>query len=131
MVITVLDPDMEEAADLAKRIGEAAEAAEADVLVDDRDERPGVKFKDADLIGIPLRVTIGGRGLKEGIVEVKWRDEDAASKVAIDEAVEAIANRVSGQVQPILPEAEICSLGTRQGMWPLIPTICLSGIRQG
>jgi len=94
VVVTVLDPDMEEAADLAKRIGEAAETAGADVLVDDRDERPGVKFKDADLIGIPLRITIGGRGLKEGIVEVKWRDEDAASKIAIDEAVEAIADQV-------------------------------------
>ena len=44
-----------------------------DVLIDDRDERPGVKFKDADLIGIPLRVVLGPRGLKEGKVEIKWR----------------------------------------------------------
>jgi prolyl-tRNA synthetase len=44
-------------------------------LVDDRDERPGVKFKDADLIGIPLRVTIGDRGLKDGMIELKPRSE--------------------------------------------------------
>ena len=49
------------------------EAAGVDVLIDDRDQRPGVKFKDVDLIGIPLRVVIGERGLKEGTIEVKWR----------------------------------------------------------
>jgi prolyl-tRNA synthetase len=49
------------------------EAAGVEVLVDDRDHRPGFKFKDADLIGIPLRVVIGERGLKDGTIEVKWR----------------------------------------------------------
>lgn len=94
VVITVLDPDMEEAADLAKAIGSAAEAAGADVLIDDRAERPGVKFKDADLIGIPLRITIGGRGLKEGVVEVKRRDEEAAQKIPVSEAASAVASLV-------------------------------------
>ncbi len=94
VVITVLDPGMEEAADLAEKIGVAAESEGADVLVDDRDERPGVKFKDADLIGIPLRVTIGGRGLKEGIVELKWRIEDDIRKVAIDEVVEVVTSAI-------------------------------------
>ena len=94
VVITVLDPGMEEAADLAEKIGGAAESEGADVLVDDRDERPGVKFKDADLIGIPLRVTIGGRGLKEGIVELKWRIEDDIRKVAIDEVVEVVTSAI-------------------------------------
>jgi prolyl-tRNA synthetase len=85
---------MEEAASLAEKIGSAAESEGADVLVDDRDERPGVKFKDADLIGIPLRITIGGRGLKEGIVEVKWRSEDDVRKVAIDEVVEVVTSAI-------------------------------------
>lgn len=93
-VITVLDPDMDEAANLANKIGHAAEAEGADVLIDDRDERPGVKFKDADLIGIPLRITIGGRGLKEGIVEVKWRNEDDARKIAIDEVVDVVTSEI-------------------------------------
>jgi len=58
-----------------------------DVLMDDRDHRPGFKFKDADLIGIPLRITIGGKGLAEGITEVKWRTETVAKKVPIAETV--------------------------------------------
>ena len=56
------------------------------MLVDDRAERPGVKFKDADLIGVPLRITIGGRGLKEGVVEMKLRTEKAVEKVPLTEA---------------------------------------------
>ena len=64
------------------------------MLVDDRDGRPGVKFKDADLIGFPLRITIGGRGLKEGIVEVKWRHESEVAKIAVTEAASHIANLV-------------------------------------
>jgi len=68
-----------------------------DVLVDDRDERPGVKFKDADLIGIPLRVTIGAKALKAGGVEVKPRTETDPKKseiVALAGAGETIAARV-------------------------------------
>ncbi|MDR3633788.1 MAG: proline--tRNA ligase [Isosphaeraceae bacterium] len=65
-------------------------AAGVDVLVDDREQRPGVKFKDADLIGIPLRVVIGERGLKDGTIEVKWRTAEAAHHVAVATAAEAI-----------------------------------------
>ena len=61
-----------------------------EVLLDDRDERPGVKFKDADLVGIPLRVTIGARGLAKGIVELRWRADGATSEVPVDEAVARI-----------------------------------------
>ena len=60
-----------------------------DVLIDNRDERPGVKFKDADLVGIPVRVTIGEKGLAEGKVEVKARDGSNGPKgelVALDAA---------------------------------------------
>ena len=86
VLITVLDPQAPEAAALARSLAIAAERAGADVLVDDRDERPGVKFKDADLIGIPLRLTIGSRGLKEGIVELKWRSKPAGEKIPLAEA---------------------------------------------
>ena len=94
VLVCLLDPDAPDAAEMARKLGGAAEAAGADVLVDDRAERPGVKFKDADLIGIPLRVTIGGRGLKEGIVEFKWRDRPAVEKVALAEAPEKLAAAV-------------------------------------
>jgi prolyl-tRNA synthetase len=86
VLVCLLDPQVPEAADVAKKIATAAEEAGADVLVDDRAERPGVKFKDADLIGIPLRITIGGKGLKEGIVEVKWRNQKEVAKVPLAEA---------------------------------------------
>jgi len=68
----------------------ALEASGFDVLVDDRDQRPGFKFKDADLIGIPLRVVISERGLKEGTVEVKWRTDAAAHNVSAATANDAI-----------------------------------------
>jgi prolyl-tRNA synthetase len=48
-------------------------ADNVEVIMDDRDERPGVKFKDADLLGIPWQIVIGKKGLKEGVVEVKSR----------------------------------------------------------
>ena len=65
-----------------------------DVLVDDRDQRPGFKFKDADLIGIPLRVVVGERGLKEGKVEIKWRDQSEAKTVPAATAAAAILDEV-------------------------------------
>lgn len=74
----------------AESLEKALEGAGYDVLVDDRDQRPGVKFKDADLIGIPLRVVIAERGLKEGTVEVRWRTDAAAHNVSAATAGEAI-----------------------------------------
>ena len=97
VLICNLDPQLEEAATLAKAIAVAAELAGGDVLVDDRDERPGVKFKDADLIGIPLRVTIGGRGLKNGIVEVKWRHEKEVAAIPVAEVASHVAGLVEQQ----------------------------------
>ncbi|RJP75365.1 MAG: proline--tRNA ligase [Candidatus Abyssobacteria bacterium SURF_17] len=66
-----------------------------EVLLDDRDERPGVKFKDADLIGIPLRVTIGSRGLKQGTVEARIRRTGATHDVPVENAVEEIMRLLS------------------------------------
>ncbi|MEJ5226732.1 proline--tRNA ligase [Thermodesulfovibrio sp.] len=63
-----------------------------EVLIDDRDERPGVKFKDADLIGIPIQVIIGEKGLKEGKIEIKKRRTKESKKVTINKAVVEIVN---------------------------------------
>ena len=60
------------------------------VLFDDRDERPGVKFADADLIGIPNRITVGDRGLKEGIVEYRRRDEADVRRLTPDAVVRTL-----------------------------------------
>src|SRR5450432_285884 len=70
----------------ARTLYEALEAAGVEVLWDDRDERPGVKFKDADLIGIPLRITLGSKGLKEGIVEFYFRKDKTVIKPLIVDA---------------------------------------------
>ena len=94
VLICVLDPQLPEAMDLARKLAAAAESAGAEVLVDDRAERPGVKFKDADLIGIPLRLTIGGKGLKEGVIELKWRAETDIAKVPVAEAEARVAAAV-------------------------------------
>jgi prolyl-tRNA synthetase len=95
VLVCLLDPQDAAAADVAKNLATVAEQAGADVLVDDRAERPGVKFKDADLIGIPLRLTVGGRGLKEGVFELKWRDRKDVVKVPLAEAGAQIAAAVA------------------------------------
>ncbi|MBN1456958.1 MAG: proline--tRNA ligase, partial [Sedimentisphaerales bacterium] len=67
-----------------------------EVLLDDRqDVRPGVKFKDADLLGIPVRVTIGQKSIAEGNVEIKLRSECDSKKVALDSAVEEVIKNVN------------------------------------
>jgi prolyl-tRNA synthetase len=66
-----------------------------EVLLDDRDERPGVKFKDADLIGIPLRVTVGARGLERGCVELRWRRDGKSEDLPVGEAAERIRKLIA------------------------------------
>ncbi|MBR4751134.1 MAG: proline--tRNA ligase [Thermoguttaceae bacterium] len=81
------------AMEAAEKIAAGLEAAGCDVILDDRDERPGVKFKDADLIGFPVRVTIG-KGLADGKVEVKWRWDSESTLVSVDDIVETLAAQV-------------------------------------
>ena len=76
----------EEIMGVAEKIYADLKSAGVEVLIDDRNERPGVKFKDADLLGIPLRVTVGRRA-GEGIVEVKRRDSKDATELTVDEAI--------------------------------------------
>jgi prolyl-tRNA synthetase len=66
-----------------------------DPLVDDREERPGVKFKDHDLIGVPLRVTVGPKALARGNVELKERRVEKAAEVPIAEVAGRVADEVS------------------------------------
>jgi prolyl-tRNA synthetase len=83
--------------DAADALARDLEARGVDVLWDDRDERPGVKFKDADLIGVPLRVTIGPKTLASNACELKRRDATdpkAFDVVPITDAVERIAAEV-------------------------------------
>ncbi|UCD65175.1 MAG: proline--tRNA ligase [Candidatus Zixiibacteriota bacterium] len=82
----------------AEKIYTALTEAGIDVLMDDRAERPGVKFNDADLIGMPIRITIGDKSLAKGKVEIKARAEDKVELVAVDSvvgAVEEVAQRLN------------------------------------
>jgi prolyl-tRNA synthetase len=66
-----------------------------DVLLDDRDVRAGIKFKDADLLGTPLRVTLGMRNLKAGQVELKLRFEPDSSLINLQDATTIIREKVN------------------------------------
>ncbi|MCS7280513.1 MAG: proline--tRNA ligase [Desulfobacterota bacterium] len=76
--------------EVAERVYTELIDAGVDALLDDRDERPGVKFKDCDLIGVPIRVTIGEKNLKEGYVEIKMRDSENTEKVKKEEVVRRV-----------------------------------------
>jgi len=69
----------------------AVQAAGCDVLMDDRNERPGVKFKDADLIGVPMQLVVGGKGLARGIVEAKDRRTGEKTELPVDGFAQAFA----------------------------------------
>ncbi|MHC4236538.1 MAG: proline--tRNA ligase, partial [Planctomycetota bacterium] len=85
--ITGGDPSL---ASRAEAVYSALRDAGVEVLYDDRDASPGVKFNDADLIGIPVRATLGSRSLEAGGLELKRRDEDEKRIVAIDDAAQKI-----------------------------------------
>ncbi len=78
----------------AIRLYEALVDARVDVILDDRDERPGVMFADWELIGVPHRVTIGERGLKEGLVEYQHRRDTEATKVPLAEIAAFVRSRL-------------------------------------
>ncbi|HEX7410008.1 MAG TPA: proline--tRNA ligase [Candidatus Binatia bacterium] len=74
------------------------QSAGVEVLLDDREERPGIKFKDADLIGVPLRVTIGAKSLERNCVELKRRGEPAAQDLPLADTVERLAGMVRAEL---------------------------------
>ncbi|HKY06617.1 MAG TPA: proline--tRNA ligase [Candidatus Binatia bacterium] len=76
--------------DASDALAQELEALGLEVLLDDRDERPGVKFKDGDLIGIPLRVTIGVKGLQKNNFELRWRADGRTEEIPIAGAAEKI-----------------------------------------
>jgi prolyl-tRNA synthetase len=86
----------------ATRLYHELQAAGVEVLYDDRDERPGVKFMDADLIGLPLRLTVGERSLKQGGAELKRRTRKESAVVPPGEVVE----RVRGEIRDLQAEIQ-------------------------
>ena len=95
VLITLLNPKDAQVAEVGEALYRELQNNGIEVLLDDRDERPGSKFKDADLIGIPLRVTVGARGLKDGVFEISWRNVAEKNMVPTDEACQYLTDLVA------------------------------------
>ena len=97
VVIAQLGKEDEIAAE-CERLEKVLQARGVDVLWDDRDERPGVKFKDADLLGIPLRLVVGGKSFAQGEAELKIRkdaDPKRVQMINLNDVVETILDHIS------------------------------------
>ena len=97
VIVTVINPADEVQMELANKIESELEAKRVEVLVDDRDERAGVKFNDADLIGIPVRITVG-KLAKDGNVEYKLRREESNEVLSAEDAIKAAAELVEKEI---------------------------------
>ena len=93
VVIPVNDKE-EKLMTVAAEIYEKLQQAGIEVVLDDRKERPGVKFKDADLIGYPLKITVGMKGLANGCVELKRRAETDSQEIPLDQIVDKVTSMV-------------------------------------
>lgn len=95
VIVTSVNQDDEKVAQVAENIYQQLLSNGVDVLLDDRVLRGGVKFKDADLLGIPVRVTAGRRSVADGNVEIKLRCESEGIKVAIEKAADKTGELVN------------------------------------
>jgi prolyl-tRNA synthetase len=94
VVIAVLNPKDVKTAEVGERLYEELGKAGIDVIIDDRDERPGVKFTDAELVGIPWRLTIGPKGLAAGKLELVRRKDGRKRELDVDKAGEAVLETI-------------------------------------
>jgi prolyl-tRNA synthetase len=94
VVILPLQVHEREVVEAAEKIYEELIGDGLDILLDDRDIRAGIKFKDADLLGVPVRVTVGTRSIGSGQVEMKLRSESESSFISLGEAPAIIRKRV-------------------------------------
>ena len=94
VVVTQVNAKDAATTDAAGALYDALRGDGIDVILDDRDERPGVKFKDAELIGIPYRITVGPKGLKDGKVEVTRRKTGSSREVDVQKAAKSVAESV-------------------------------------
>ena len=97
VTVVLLSPQDEATAAAAESIYVQLQAAGADVLLDDRDERPGVKYRDAELVGIPCRVSVGRRDLAEGAVEITSRATGEKERVPVEQVVRYVQEFLSAR----------------------------------
>jgi prolyl-tRNA synthetase len=101
VLVTCVNQNEEDVAKAAESIYQQLLSNGVDVLLDDRALRGGIKFKDADLIGIPVRVTVGKRSLAEGKVEIKLRSESEREEVLVEEATDKVVEMVTALKQQL------------------------------
>jgi prolyl-tRNA synthetase len=94
VVITVLRGDDPATTATAEKVYSELLGSGVDVILDDRSERPGVKFADSELVGIPYRVTIGPRGVESGVVELTTRSDLSTGEVSLDSIVGDLVEQV-------------------------------------
>lgn len=112
VVVILLNPEDEAQCNAAIRLYEELQQAGVDVLLDERDERPGVKFKDADLIGCPIQV-VAGRLAGEGKVEVRLRSDKSKEEIGVDEATAMVLDLRKKLYAQLTENAEAISLKGR------------------
>ena len=93
--ICLIDPDSSEVLKVLKELTALLQKNSLDYFIDDRKERPGVKFKDADLIGLPLRINLGVRDLKNNQIEIYTRKTNAREKLSLKELAEKLPSYLS------------------------------------
>lgn len=93
--IVVINPSERESMDAAEKMANDLESEGIAVLLDDRDERPGFKFKDADLLGLPLRINVGSRGLKKGQVDFRARASGESWDVPLNSIVSEVQSHLT------------------------------------
>jgi prolyl-tRNA synthetase len=101
VVISQLGGPGTEAAKVSEQLYQELQDASYEVLLDDRDERPGFKFKDADLVGVPVRVNVVEKGLKKGVVEIKLRKDGQLFKVRPEEVRRKVQELTSVEMWPL------------------------------
>ncbi|PLX90162.1 MAG: proline--tRNA ligase [Desulfuromonas sp.] len=99
LIITMLNPKDQSVAEASEKLYAELVALGVEVLLDDRDERPGSKFKDAELLGIPLRVTVGARGLKEQNFELQDRRSGETSPLSVKGAAVSLQQMIGDALQ--------------------------------
>lgn len=97
VVVTAIRPEQPEVEQAASQLSEELVQTGVSVIYDDREERPGVKFADAELVGFPYRVTIGTRGLEQGTAEVTCRKTMETEKLPLDQIVGHLIKEINGQ----------------------------------
>jgi prolyl-tRNA synthetase len=106
VLVTCVNQDDKAVAGAAEGIYRQLLDAGVEVLYDDRDLRGGPKFKDADLIGIPIRLTIGKKSVADGNVELKLRRDSESQKLPIDSAADKTKELVASLKQELLSRSQ-------------------------